>query len=114
MIVKIKNNTFKAKVAKTPKQITNGMGFKLFNENFNAMLFMLEDGNHCFWMKNCIIPLDIIFIRNNQITKIFPNCQPCTNTNCNKFCGEADIVLEVESGICQKLNIKEKDNVKIF
>jgi uncharacterized membrane protein (UPF0127 family) len=37
----------------------------------------MDDKEHSFWMKNCITSLDIIFIKNNKITKIHKECKPC-------------------------------------
>jgi len=113
MILRIENNPFKIKIAKTKKQIKNGMGFQTFNSDFNGMLFILKKDEHCFWMKNCIIPLDIIFIENKKIKKIYHNCLPCTKQSCDNFCGFGDMVLEIPGGTCKKLNIIEDLKVSI-
>jgi len=45
---------------------------KKFDNDFDGMLFLMDDDSHSFWMKNCIIPLDIIFIKDNlKIVDIF-------------------------------------------
>lgn len=111
MIVQINNKTFKAKKAKTQKEITNGMSFKFFDKTFNAMLFFMGNGNHCFWMKNCIIPLDIIFIKNNKIVKIYENCAPCNEAKCATYCSQGDMVLELQGGTCKRYKIQEGANV---
>ena len=82
MIIKINNNKFKVKTVITPKDTESGMMGKKFDSSYNGMLFLMDDGEHCFWMKNCIIPLDIIFIDSNTITKIHYNCSPCTTDEC--------------------------------
>lgn len=110
-MLKIKNITLKPKIVKTKEDTINGMAFKIFNNDFNSMLFILEGNKHCFWMKNCIIPLDIIFIEKNKIVKIFHNCKPCTNTKCQQYCSNGDTVLEVAGGFCVKNEIKEGDQV---
>ena len=62
MIISINKNKFNIKSVFTQKDTANGMMGKKFDDNFNGMLFLMSDGPHCFWMKNCIIPLDIIYI----------------------------------------------------
>ena len=114
MNLKINNNKFKVKVAASDKEQQNGMMKKRFDDTFNGMLFLQGEGYHCFWMKNCIIPLDIIFIENNTITKIHHSCEPCDDENCDKkYCGEGDLVLELIGGSCNKLNINEGDKLKL-
>lgn len=87
---------------------------KRFNESFNGMLFIEGEGNHCFWMKDCLIPLDIIFIKNKKISKIHHKCQPCNDGECeDRFCGDGDLVLEVKGGTCKKLDINEGDEISL-
>ena len=62
MKVKIGDNTFTVKVMDDYRKRVEGMMNKTFNEYFNGMLFLMTDHTNCFWMKNCIIPLDIIYI----------------------------------------------------
>ena len=79
MIVKtkIKNNILNSKICATSDQIENGMMDKTF-EGFDSMVFLMNGKSHSFWMKNCIIPLDIIFIKNNVVNKIHHDCPPRT------------------------------------
>ena len=109
MKLKINNLTLNAKLAISREDKEKGMMNKRFNETFNAMLFLMDVPQLCFWMKNCIIPLDIIMIDNNIITKIHHNCPPCTTEKCQRYCGNGNMVLEVEGDTCKKNNIKEGD-----
>ena len=54
-------------------------------------------GERSFWMKNCLIPLDLYFIVNNKVTKVYKNCEPCYTTNCKSYMGIADTVVELAS-----------------
>lgn len=107
----INNNLFKVKPIISKKDIRNGMMGMKFNEDFTGMLFLMGDGNHSFWMKNCQIPLDIIFIQNNVITKIHHNCPPCDNDDCERYTGYGDLVLEIDGGLCKKYDIQVDDIV---
>jgi len=113
MIIKINNHRFKVKVVSKDKDIQNGMMWKSFDKGYNGMLFKMNLGEHCFWMKNCIIPLDIIFIEGNKIVEIFHNCERCKKEPCENYCSYGDLILEVQGGTCKSLNIKEGDKINI-
>ena len=111
MEVIVNNNLFNVKVMMTKKDIECGMMDKKFNKDFDGMLFILEDGNHSFWMKNCIIPLDIIFLEDNKIKKIHKDCKPCKSENCERYKGNGNMVLEIKGGTCDKYDIIEGDTL---
>jgi len=112
MKVKINNHVFNVKVQITPKSKIEGMMNKRFNDTFNGMLFIMGGKKQQFWMKNCIIPLDIIMIKNNVIINIHHNCPPCKGDNCPHYGGNGNIVLELPGGTCQKLGIESGDTIK--
>ena len=109
MIVNIGKKKFKVKTVVSKKDTVNGMMNKKFNNEFNGMLFIMNDGEHCFWMKNCVIPLDIIFIEDGKITEIYHNCPPCKTEECPNYEGYGDLVLELPGGTCEKYNINDGD-----
>jgi uncharacterized membrane protein (UPF0127 family) len=111
MIISIKNKKFNVKTVLTEKDMQKGMMGKDFDSTFNGMLFIREMGQHCFWMKNCIIPLDIIFIDGNTITSIHHNCPPCTTNHCENYCGDGDMVLELKGGTSKELGLLEGDEI---
>lgn len=112
MVLNINNHKFKVKTVFSSKDKMNGMMFKKFDKNFNGMLFLQDEGDHCFWMKNCIINLDIIFINGDQIVKIFHNCEPCETEDCEYYCSDGDTVLELLGGTCKRKNISEGDYIE--
>jgi uncharacterized membrane protein (UPF0127 family) len=109
MKVKINNNTFKVKTLIDKKSQSIGMMGKKFDNTFDGMLFLMDGKKQCFWMKNCIIPLDIIMIKNNVIVNIHNDCSPCNDDDCPSYCGRGNIVLELEGGTCDELNIQPGD-----
>lgn len=109
----INDNIFRVKCMVTPRDIQNGMMGKTFDESFDGMLFLMEDGNHSFWMRGCIISLDILFIKNNQISKIYHNSKPCDTDICEDYLGSGEMVLELPGNTCKKLNINEGDQILI-
>lgn len=110
----VNDNVFNCKVAANSESIQKGMMGKKFDSNFDGMLFMMPDKkNQTFWMYDCLIPLDIIMIDGNVITKINHNCPPCNDQeNCEMFEGFGNIVLELGGGSCKELGIKEGDRIK--
>src|SRR5205085_10384280 len=65
-------------VASTPQTQTQGLMFRTHMEDAQGMLFLFpESSKHSFWMKNTLIPLDIIFIEpKGQIDTIYRNTTP--------------------------------------
>lgn len=112
MIVKVNKNYFKTKVLIDKKSQAIGMMRRKFDETFDSLLFIMDGMQQCFWMKNCIISLDIIIIRNNVITKIHHDCPPCIEEPCDRYCGIGNIVLEIAGGTCQEIGIEEGDEVE--
>lgn len=111
--VKINNNLFDVKSVYTNRDISNGMMKKTF-DNFDGMLFFVKPGEQSFWMKNCLIDLDIIFITNNEVSVIHKNCKICNEKNdddCQRYEGFADLVLELPSGTCDQYDIAVGDSV---
>jgi len=112
MKVKINENIFNVKTLVDKKSQAIGMMNKRFDFTFDGLLFLMGGKKQCFWMKNCIIPLDIIIIKNNVIVNIHFDCPPCNEDPCLSYCGRGNIVLELEGGTCEELNIQPGDSVE--
>jgi len=98
------------------------MGIKMLDPNY-GMIFVFDPPEKVnFWMKNTLIPLDIIFIKNDKIIEILQNVLPCTIDECPLFGPKekVDFVIELKSGrskelgfeIGSKINLKKKFNFK--
>jgi len=114
MRLKIGDNIFNVKVVTSKFDKAQGMMNRRFTDEFNGMLFLMDEDENCFWMKNCIISLDIIFIEGNIISKIHHNCPPCKTEECKNYCGEGRLVLEIEGGSSRELEIKKGAEVKLL
>ena len=83
-----------------------------------GMLFVFPfEGKPGFWMKNTKIPLDILFINDEDIIVYsVKNAQPCTTKDCPvyKTTRYASKVLEINGGIANELGIRVGDQVMYF
>jgi uncharacterized protein len=108
--LRIGNHVFDTKVLNNEKDIRIGMMRKKFDHGYNALLFYPIDNTGGFWMKNCIIPLDIIFLKGNKIKYIHRNCPTChflDDSKCPRYHYEdCDSAIEVEGGTCRSLGIR--------
>ena len=105
MFVKINDIDLKVRTCISERSKQRGMMGIRFKD-FDGMLFFMGSDNHCFYMKNCIIPLDIIFINSDlEIVDIFSNCEPCRTDDCPNYCSSGEYVLELPGGFCQENNI---------
>ena len=109
----INHHTFKTKVLTKPREIMLGMMGRKFNGDFGALLFVMNKPGSVFWMKNCIVPLDVIFIHNGKITKIYHNCPPCSSEQCMSYPGKGELVIEMLGGTCKALNIRRGASVRV-
>lgn len=109
-MIRINDITYPAEYMKTPEEIQRGMmGRKELN---GCMVFVMGKGHHRFWMRRCLIPLDIIFTLNNRITHIHRDCQPCDIDCPERYSGIGDHVIEFPSGTTN--NIKIGDKVSLY
>ena len=115
-VVKVcfKENCFLAQVAKTKTERTRGLMFRESLENNEAMLFVFEQPSvHSFWMKNCQISLDIVWLDENyKVVAIKANNQPCPEKGeCQSINPNvvAKYALEINAGLANQLGIEEED-----
>jgi len=112
-----KNNCFQVEIVKTELERGKGLMYRENLDKNKGMLFIFnKEGIYSFWMKNTLIPLDIIWINaNGEVVFINKNTQPCKSLLCPSIIpsARAIYVLEVNAGICQEIGLKIGDLVKI-
>lgn len=113
----VNNNCFEVEVALTLREKSRGLMFKQeLAENAGMFFIYDKEDIYSFWMKNMNFPLDIIWInRDKKIVHIEKNLQPCQDDNCQgvKSKEKAMYILEINSGLTEKLKIKEGDSIVI-
>lgn len=113
----LKNHCFDVELAITPEERSTGLMFREKLDSQKGILFVFnQEGKHSFWMKNTLIPLDIIWINENkEIVFISENTQPCKTSSCSTIepTEKAKYVLEINSGISKNIGLSFGDKAKI-
>ncbi|MDP3766246.1 MAG: DUF192 domain-containing protein, partial [Nanoarchaeota archaeon] len=103
-------------IADDNEERMKGLMFRERLDENAGMLFVFEDEQYqAFWMKNTLIPLDIIFIGKNLEIVDIENAVPCKIGDCAlyKSSKPSTYVLEVNSGFSARNNIKMGDKLVI-
>ncbi|HME87532.1 MAG TPA: DUF192 domain-containing protein [Candidatus Nanoarchaeia archaeon] len=103
--VKINSLVIPVELASTPEQKAQGM---MFRANLTGgMLFSYdEEQPRHFWMKNTLIPLDMLFINKNREIVTIHHAVPCTRDPCAVYSSDpAQYVLEVNGNFTEENNI---------
>jgi uncharacterized protein len=107
-----KTHKFTTEIAGTTMEQAKGMMFRTEMPDDTAMIFPFPEPKPAsFWMKNTVIPLDIIFIRpNGSIESIAENTVPYSTAPV--LSGEpVGAVLEIRGGLAAELGIQADDTV---
>ncbi len=73
-LIKIDNTTIKVEIADTPTKRSKGLSGRERLASDSGMLFIFETlDTHRFWMKGMLIPLDIIWIKDNRVVDLVIN-----------------------------------------
>ena len=111
------NECFKVKVADERAERERGLMFVFALGKNEGMLFVFDsEGRYGFWMKNTLIPLDMIWIdESGEIVFIKENALPCSSNECETYVPDNDAlyVLEVNSGAVDEFGLKAGDNAEI-
>jgi uncharacterized membrane protein (UPF0127 family) len=89
-----------------------GMMFRKSMGDNQGMFFIFPyDDMQSFWMKNTILPLDMLFINSaNEIVTIHKNTTPYAETTYPST-RPAKFVLEVNAGFADRVGIREGDKI---
>ncbi|MDD5586964.1 MAG: DUF192 domain-containing protein [Alphaproteobacteria bacterium] len=107
-----KTAAFNVELAETPEQQRQGLMFRRSLPQDSGMLFLFKSAAPVdFWMKNTLIPLDMIFVREDgAIAKIAARTVPHDLTKISS--GEpVSGVLEINGGEAERLGLKPGDKV---
>ncbi|MFI5240850.1 MAG: DUF192 domain-containing protein [Microgenomates group bacterium] len=119
--IKVGNVNLNVSVADNAQKRAKGLsGTESLNENGGILfVFDSENASPSFWMKDMLIPLDIIWINDGKVVQIDKNAQPPekgakdSSLLLYKSKVKVDYVLEVNAGFAEKNNIKVGTDVSI-
>ncbi len=92
---------------------TQGLMYRDTMAETEAMLFIFPDeADRSFWMKNCILPLDIVYVNaDKRIITIQRNAVPYSEASIPSN-GPAQYVVEVNAGFCDRHHINPGDHLQ--
>jgi len=95
---------------------TQGLMFRDHLANDRGMIFLFtQTGEYPFWMKNTLIPLDMIWIDDGRrIVHVAHDVPPCKADPCESYPPNAPAryVLEVAAGVAAKHHLKDGDALR--
>jgi uncharacterized membrane protein (UPF0127 family) len=118
----------KVEVADTEPQRQRGLMFRTSLAENEGMIFVFDvPGDHPFWMQNCLIALDMLWLdargRVLSIAASVPPCRfsacppPCPSSECPTYSPvpgtQAIYVVELMSGFAQKHRLKVGDTLTL-
>ena len=108
MNVTIANKNFNGELMSTPDELARGMMGR--NSLDGCMVFKVGKGHHSFWMKGCLINLDIVFVLNNRISMIHHNCPALDPHRMTppRYTGMGDHVIEFPGGTASDFRLGDR------
>lgn len=117
--INIKSQEFKLEIAKTVSELSRGLGGRTKLCNNCGMLFIFPaDSPMVFWMKDTLIPLDMIFLdKNGKVLNIITAeteiGTPDYRLKLHKSQGFGRYVIELNKGAAQKINLNPGDVIDL-
>jgi uncharacterized membrane protein (UPF0127 family) len=105
---------FRVEVAVTPEEHARGLMYRSQLADDAGMVFVFEEPSiQRFWMKNTLIPLDMIFIgADRKIVGVVENAAPETETE-RMVGAPSQYVLEIGGGLSARLGIRRGEPVDL-
>ena len=117
--IKIRANIYSIEIAKTTSQLALGLGNRQVLCSNCGMIFIFPfEGSLPFWMKDTLIPLDMIWVNSQNKIVSIQTAQPEIGTsdlNLKQYKNDtpAKYVIELNAGKSTELNIKVGDTIDI-
>ena len=116
--IKLGGVIFNIELAVTPEEHRKGLMGRTDMPDNHGMLFVYSQAHLAnFWMKNTLIPLDIMFFdEHGKMTHYYDRVQPCKTTKCPLYSSLEPIyyVLELSAGKRESLGVAPGDDFTIL
>jgi uncharacterized protein len=113
----INGEVFSLEVASTLNEQLKGLMFRTHLPQKEGMLFPFSPPRGVnFWMKNCKIPLDMVFVRNGVVVHVINSALPCVKDPCLVYPSKypVDTVIELPAGSALSFVIQPGDSVQFL
>jgi uncharacterized membrane protein (UPF0127 family) len=104
----------RVEVVKKRAQRSRGLMYRERLDEDAGMIFLFREPEHqTFWMRNTLIPLDMIFIGSDKrVVGVYENAQPRTDRT-RAVDGDSQYVLEVNAGFARRWGIGPGSRVEL-
>ena len=115
--VELKGHRFNVELANDDASRAQGLMFRDDMPADHGMLFLFDEPEERqFWMKNCRMPLDILYFDEKyKLVSVQQRVPACRSEPCPVYPSEgaAKYVLELNAGVANKLGVKPGDAIKL-
>lgn len=115
--VLLKGHRFSVEIADSPAEREHGLMGRTSMPADHGMLFIFPDSEpRTFWMKNTLIPLDMLFFDASQrLVAVQEDVPPCQADPCPVYPSgvPARYVLELNAGVAGKLGVRNGDLITV-
>jgi uncharacterized membrane protein (UPF0127 family) len=115
--VTLKDRTFTVEQANDAASQERGLMFRDSMPADHGMIFNFADEQpRTFWMKNCRMPLDILYFdKNYKLVSMQQRVPACRSDPCPTYPSEgpSKYVLELNAGMADKLGVKPGDSLSV-
>ena len=110
---------YRVELARSEQEMAQGLMYRESLADKAGMLFLFpyDDDSHKFWMKNTLIPLDIIWLdASGKVLFISPNTPPCKADPCPNYGPDFAVasVLEIAGGMAEKEKVTVGSTLRLM
>ena len=108
----IQNDCYEVEIADDASERAIGLMNRDSLDSDKGMLFVFsKEQAQGFWMKNTLIPLDVIWIGNDYRINHIESLEPCDD-ECPSYVAEGKYVLEINKGLASSYNVGDYVKIK--
>ena len=115
--VRIHDHVFTIEIAATPREKQRGLGGRESLPRSHGMLFPYDHADyHQFWMKDTLIPLDFVWIKDRTVVDLTENVPVATSSVLPIYKPKepVDNMLELNAGEIKEFGIEIGDSVEFI